>query len=221
MTQRTKAIDTLKEYFDKKGRVLTAQEYVREKDTPIRFQIVKNMFGGWGRMEKIVMARDNNNGAITDVDEVIRLRNEKQLAFEQQWKDASENQEAKMKREQEAKKVAEKNARMAATPEGANAYKIAVGGPLPSEQPKLERVGGTVNIDPVTLERTVVDVQPEKVLEDLKEETEAEDADKIGKTQEEIKAEVEPKTGSVKTGTATSGEAKGTPSVGAAAKAGA
>ncbi len=165
MANRTKVIETLKQYFDKKGRVLNSQEYSRESDTPIRIQQVRNIFGSWNRMEKLLMARETRGAAdpITDVNEVIAARDKALYDAAAQWREASENQNAKALREAEAQHIAEVLALNAATPEGANANKIAIGGPLPSEQPKFHRMGATVNIDPATREQTVVDVEPEIV----------------------------------------------------------
>jgi hypothetical protein len=165
MANRTKVLETLNEYFKAKGRVLKAQEYARETDTPIRLQQVRNVFGTWNKMEKLLMARDERIGSdqITDVDDVIAARNKSAWEAQQAWKAASENQDKKALREAEAQHVAEKLALNAATPEGANANKIAIGGPLPHEQPDFTSMGATVTIDPVTKEQTVVDPNPEIV----------------------------------------------------------
>lgn len=208
MTKRTKAIEALEKYFEEKGRVLTAQEYIREEDTPIRFQQVRLMFGSWPKMEKIIMARENaDNNAFSDVDDIIRQNNQRQADVEAKWKEASENQEAKAEREAEAQVVAEKLAANAATAEGANANKLAIGGPLPSEQPRFELRGATVTIDPATAERTVVDPEPEIVGPELGDEVEA------GDTFEAIKRKVEAKKAAPKVGKATDGGSSGTPSV--------
>ncbi len=165
MANRTKVLETLDTYFKEKGRVLTSQEYSREEDTPIRLQQVRNIFGSWNRLEKLLMARESRttSGQATDVNEVIAARNKALNEAAAQWKAASENQDAKALREAEAQVVAETLARNAATPEGANANKLAIGGPLPSEQPQLHRMGATVTVDPVTREQTVVDVEPEVI----------------------------------------------------------
>src|SRR6476646_8400585 len=145
MVQRTKAIDSLNSYFKTKGRVLTSQEYSRETDTPIRIQQVRNIFGSWNRMEKLLMARDKRTAEapITDVNEVINARNEAAYEAAKMWREASENQDAKARREAEAQVVAEKLALNAATPEGANANKLAIGGPLPKEQADFTTRGTT------------------------------------------------------------------------------
>lgn len=208
MANRTKVLTTLDEYFKSKGRVLKAQEYARETDTPIRLQQIRNIFGNWNRMEKLLMARDRvDQDAITDVNEVIAERNRLANEARLQWIEASENQDAKALREAQAQHVAEKLAANAATPEGANANKIAIGGPLPSEQPDFDKMGATVNVDPVTKEQTVVDVEPEivSVVNDNP------------RTPAELRAAVAAadvtKTGDVKTGHATDGGSQGQASI--------
>lgn len=183
MTQRSKATDVLKAYFNEKGRVLSALEYSRETDTPIRYRVVINMFGSWPRMEKIVMARETPD-AVTNVDDLIWERNNALVEGEKKFIAASENQEDKMKLEAQAHLVAEKLAANAATAAGANENKIAIGGPVVGEHPKYERSGATVNIDPKSGKRTIVDPDPELVdplaLGDKE--------DGIGETPEVIKA---------------------------------
>lgn len=165
MASKTLVLRTLADYFNTKGRVLTSQEYARETDTPIRIQQVRNIFGSWNRVEKLLMARDGRTApdAITNVDELIAERNAAAWEAAKQWKEASENQDKKARREAEAQVVAEVLAANAATPEGANANKIAIGGPLPSEQPDYDAMGATVAVDADTKEPTVVDVKPEIV----------------------------------------------------------
>ncbi len=111
------------------------------------------------------MARETRgeSDAITNVNEVIAARDKALYDAAAQWREASENQNAKALREAEAQHIAEVLALNAATPEGANANKLAIGGPLPSEQAQLHRMGATVNVDPATREQTVVDVEPEIV----------------------------------------------------------
>lgn len=203
MANRTKVIETLEEYFKKKGRILNAQEYARETDTPIRLQQVRNIFGSWNKVEKLLMAREYNSDQITNVDELIAARNKAAWEATQQWREASENQDKKARREAEAQHVAETLALNAATPEGANANKIAIGGPLPSEQPQLHRTGATVTVDPVTREQTVVDVEPEIV------EASVENPRTPAEIKAAVKAESLAKTADVKVGHATDGGSTG------------
>lgn len=204
MSQRQEAYVKLKAYFEEKGRVLTAQEYSREEDTPIRFRVLKNLFGSWSQVEKL-MRRElrEDNGPETNIQEVLEKRNADANASINMWKEASENQDKKAEREAQAQALGEKLALNAATPEGANANKIAIGGPLPGEQPKLETLGATVTIDPVTNERTVVDPKPE-VVDVVTTVT--------GKTPVELVAAAKVGVGDVKVGHATDGGSQGSAS---------
>lgn len=164
MLNPSKVHKALIKYFEQKGRVLTPQEYSRETDTPVRISDIKEIFGSWKRMETLIMATDKvpaTNGL--NVDALIKERNEAAHAAAVQWKEASENQDVKSRREAEAQAVAEVLARNAATPEGANANKVAIGGKLPQEQQDFSAMGATVSTDPQTLEQTVVDTKPEVV----------------------------------------------------------
>lgn len=122
-----KILLALIKYFEEKGRVLTIQEYSRETDTPVRVQSIKEAFGSWTKMEKSIMNLDNKASSSSgiNVDQVIADRNKAAYEAAVQWREASEDQEEKAAREAEAQVVAETLARSAATPEGANANKIA------------------------------------------------------------------------------------------------
>jgi hypothetical protein len=206
MANRTRVIDTLKEYFQSKGRVLSAQEYARETDTPIRLQQVRNIFGSWNKVEKLLMAREAPD-AITNVDEVLEARNKAAYEAAKQWREASENQDAKALREAEAQHIAEVLAANAATPEGANNNKVAIGGPLPSEQPDYSKLGATTVVDPKTNTQVVVDTKPEiatTAVDDPKTPLELRDF----VAQEGVKASE-----SIATGDETSGGSQGTASI--------
>ena len=212
MASRTKVLETLIEYFKEKGRVLKSQESSRETDTPIRIQQIRNIFGSWNRMEKLIMAREQRGApeATTDVNEVIAAREAGLYEAQKQWKEASENQDKKAEREAEAQVVAEELAANAATPEGANANKMAIGGPLPQEQPDYTKMGATVKTDPVTKEQTVVNVQP-------KIETVTEEVEGLGKTPAELRDAAKAATADVKVGHATDGGSTGSASIATAA----
>lgn len=47
-------VDQLKEYFEQKGRVLTANEYREAEDAPIRIQVLKRKLGSWSRVINMV-----------------------------------------------------------------------------------------------------------------------------------------------------------------------
>lgn len=207
MANRTKVIETLRTYFQTKGRVLSAQEYSRETDTPIRIQQLRNIFGSWKKVENLLMASDRITAdQVTDVDAVINARNAALNEAAKQWREASENQDVKARREAEALAVAEVLAANAATPEGANANKIAIGGKLRQEQQDFTALGATVTVDPVTHEQTVVDTKPEVLTttnEDPRTPLELRDAVAADKV----------KAGSADAGEVTSGSGTGTASV--------
>lgn len=159
MLNRTLVLRALIKYFEEKGRVLTYQEYAQETDTPVRVQSIKQLFGSWARLERIIMTNENKNSL--DTDAVLAENNKAAYDAAEQWKAASENQDKKALKEAEAQVVAEKLAANAATPEGANANKIAIGGKLPSEQQDYSAMGATVLVDPKNLEQKVVDPEPE------------------------------------------------------------
>lgn len=158
MLNRTLVLRALIKYFEEKGRVLTYQEYAQETDTPVRVQSIKQLFGSWARLERL-MTNENKNSLNTDA--VLAENNKAAYDAAEQWKAASENQDKKALKEAEAQVVAEKLAANAATPEGANANKIAIGGKLPSEQQDYSAMGATVVVDPKNLEQKVVDPEPE------------------------------------------------------------
>ena len=159
MLNRTLVLRALIKYFEEKGRVLTYQEYAQETDTPVRVQSIKQIFGSWARLERTIMTNENKNSLNTDA--VLAENNQAAYDAAEQWKAASENQDKKALKEAEAQVVAEKLAANAATPEGANANKIAIGGKLPSEQQDFSAMGATVLVDPKNLEQKVVDPEPE------------------------------------------------------------
>lgn len=161
MLNRSRAQIALRKYFEEKGRVLTFEEYARQTDTPIRVQSIKPLFGSWARMETL-MTNDKPVNSL-DVDAHLAEINKVTYDAENAWKAASENQDKKALKEAQAQVIAEKLALNAATPEGANANKLAIGGKLPSEQQDFSAMGATVVVDPKTLEQTIVDVQPEMV----------------------------------------------------------
>lgn len=159
MHNRNLVLRALMIYFKEKGRVLTYEEYARQTDTPVRVQSIKPMFGSWAKMEKLMTKERAKN--ILNTDAALAEINKPLYDAAEQWKAASENQDAKALKEAEAQVVAEKLAANAATPEGANANKIAIGGKLPSEQQDFSAMGATVKVDPKNLEQKVVDPEPE------------------------------------------------------------
>lgn len=156
------------------------------------------------------MARDERVGTdqITDINEVLAARNRTLYEADKQWKEASENQDAKARRQAEAQVVAETLALNAATPEGANANKIAIGGPLPSEQVDFQAMGATVKIDPKTQEQTVVSPEPEIVNGGV-----AADPRTPNELRDAVRAENDVKTGTVPVGKETDGGSQGQASI--------
>jgi len=161
MLNRNLVLRALIKYFEEKGRVLTFQEYARETDTPVRAQSIKQIFGSWAKMETL-MTNDKPKNSL-DVTAFLAESNKAVYDAAAQWKEASENQDKKAQKEAEAQVIAEKMALNAASPEGANANKIAVGGKLPSEQQDFSAMGATTVVNPENLEQKVVDVKPELV----------------------------------------------------------
>ena len=45
------------EYFEKRGKVLTIDEYKAATDAPMRFMVAKRAFGSWARMTQMVNAK--------------------------------------------------------------------------------------------------------------------------------------------------------------------
>jgi hypothetical protein len=133
MSQRSKAVEVLAEYFDSKGEILSPTEYRRQKDTPIRPQQVKRVFGTWSRMEKIVRAFDARNKnkpePSTDAREVIAEQNRLAAEHEALIRAIGEDVEQKTAREEAARRQIEADALNAATPEGARENKVRKGGP--------------------------------------------------------------------------------------------
>ena len=62
MTRRTNIVSQLGSYFASKGGVMTAEEYKKAEDAPIRFVLIKRTIGPWGRL--INMIGDLSNYSI-------------------------------------------------------------------------------------------------------------------------------------------------------------
>ena len=135
MTQKTTVIEILDEYFKTKGKILRSREYQLQDDTPIRYQVVVNLFGNWPRMEKIMMARREAQ-ATTNVDEIVKERNRVAAAAEAAAKAAGEDQAAKLAKDLAEKAEQDAIAIAAATPETMNALKAAANEVKPA--PKKE-----------------------------------------------------------------------------------
>jgi membrane glycosyltransferase len=127
MANRTKVLETLDQYFKDKGRIMKSNEYARETDTPIRLQQVRNIFGSWNRVEKLLMAREARSAPepTTNVNEVIAEANAKALDELKAAQAIREDLEAKVAAEADANAKAEELALAAANPETINAVKAA------------------------------------------------------------------------------------------------
>lgn len=134
MTRRTHAANILAVYFEQKGHILSASEYKKQDDTPIRFAAINKLFGSWNRMENIVRSSKSREqrraelANLTDVDEVIRRNAEEDAKYADKMREASEDLEAKAAREEAARLMLEEDKLRAATAEGAAENKKRKGG---------------------------------------------------------------------------------------------
>lgn len=51
---RPQVLKVLMEYFKKKGKILSIDEYKAAEDAPMRFMVAKRAFGSWARMMQMV-----------------------------------------------------------------------------------------------------------------------------------------------------------------------
>ena len=51
---RPQVLKELMAYFDKKGKILSIDEYKAADDAPMRFMVAKRAFGSWARMEQMM-----------------------------------------------------------------------------------------------------------------------------------------------------------------------
>lgn len=54
---RPQVLKVLMEYFDKKGKILSIDEYKAADDAPMRFMVAKRAFGSWARMKQMAEAK--------------------------------------------------------------------------------------------------------------------------------------------------------------------
>ena len=52
---RPQVLKQLMEYFEKKGKILTIDEYKAAEDVPMRFNVAKRAFGSWARMQQMAV----------------------------------------------------------------------------------------------------------------------------------------------------------------------
>jgi len=53
---RPQVLKVLMEYFKKKGKILSIDEYKAAEDVPMRFMVAKRAFGSWARMQQMMKA---------------------------------------------------------------------------------------------------------------------------------------------------------------------
>ena len=53
---RPQVLKELMAYFDKKGKILSIDEYKAAEDAPMRFMVAKRAFGSWARMQQMMKA---------------------------------------------------------------------------------------------------------------------------------------------------------------------
>tara|TARA_R100000734_G_C3292841_1_gene84431 strand:+ start:591 stop:848 length:258 start_codon:yes stop_codon:yes gene_type:complete len=53
---RPQVLKQLMEYFDKKGKILSIDEYKAADDAPMRYMVAKRAFGSWARMQQMAKA---------------------------------------------------------------------------------------------------------------------------------------------------------------------
>ena len=54
MNKKLKTLQLLGDYFVKKGKVLSVDEYKAQSDAPMRFMVAKRPFGSWARMSAML-----------------------------------------------------------------------------------------------------------------------------------------------------------------------
>ena len=52
---RPQVLKQLMEYFDKKAKILSIDEYKAADDAPMRYMVAKRAFGSWARMQQMAM----------------------------------------------------------------------------------------------------------------------------------------------------------------------
>jgi hypothetical protein len=67
---RPQVLKQLMEYFQKKGKILTIDEYKAAKDVPMRFMAAKRAFGSWARMTQMVEAKMRVDNTVMEAPKV-------------------------------------------------------------------------------------------------------------------------------------------------------
>lgn len=58
------------EYFQKKGKVLSIDEYKAAEDAPMRFMAAKRAFGSWARMTQMIEAKMRVDNTVMEAPKV-------------------------------------------------------------------------------------------------------------------------------------------------------
>jgi len=80
MSRRSEMVEILDNYFKEQGKIFDVMEYKYSEDVPIRPGVLRKVFGSWGRLEKIIMARRERSTSPTNVDEVLAARHAAEVA---------------------------------------------------------------------------------------------------------------------------------------------
>ena len=67
---RPQVLKQLMEYFEKKGKILTIDEYKAAEDVPMRFMVAKRAFGSWARMTQMVEAKMRVDNTVMEAPKV-------------------------------------------------------------------------------------------------------------------------------------------------------
>ena len=54
------------EYFEKKGKILSIEEYKAAEDVPMRFMVAKRAFGSWARMEQMMKTAGGEDAPVVE-----------------------------------------------------------------------------------------------------------------------------------------------------------
>ena len=76
MTRRTNIVSQLGSYFASKGGVMTAEEYKKAEDAPIRFVLIKRTIGPWGRLVNMIGDLSNYSVEVAIVEEKVESKPE-------------------------------------------------------------------------------------------------------------------------------------------------
>ena len=61
---RPQVLKVLMEYFEKKGKILSIDEYKAAEDAPMRYMVAKRAFGSWARMIQMAKTAGFDEGSL-------------------------------------------------------------------------------------------------------------------------------------------------------------